>query len=106
MTVVLVQLVICLALYWLSKPVALNILARMMVVNDTYEGFLRTVLRSVYLSIAVVFGVWLIFGNAAQYVIAFNTFCLLTLIRFDFNDAEEDYKEVRKQIIEITNRDL
>jgi uncharacterized membrane protein len=106
MTAIFVQLGICLALYWLSKPVALNVLSKIMVANETYEDFLRSLLKVVYSSMAVVFCMWFLFGDAAQLVIAFNTFCLLTLIRFDFDDAEEGYKETRKQIIKIYNRDL
>lgn len=104
MTAIFVQLGICLALYWLSKPVAFNILAKMMVANDSYEGFLRSLLKAIYSSIAVVFFIWFLFGDAAQLVIAFNTFCLLTLIRFDFVDAEEGYTETRNKIIEKYNR--
>lgn len=101
MTAAMVSLLVTVLLYFAAKPLMLMILARFILQGETYEDFLRQLLRSVYTISITVLGAWLVFGNAATYFILYSTFCLLILLRFDFDDAEKDYQDTRNQMLRI-----
>ena len=106
MSDVIIQLAIGFILYLASKPLTMMFLASTMVANESYSDFLRSILRMVYASVALVFGLWFVFGDATRYTILFYLCSFLFLCRFEFEDSDEEYQEARKQIIETSNRDL
>lgn len=109
MTQAIVYIGVSLVLYWASKPFMLAMLSQAIIKHETFESFMKYVLLFVYANVALVFVLWYLFAEAAMYVIAFTTFNFLILLRFDFDDTGDEYKSVRKELldlIELKNKDL
>lgn len=97
--ILLAHFIIGFLLFFVERGFTLYLVARGVEAHEQFEDFLKGMLNLIYANVIVVFATWLIVPESSMYVVVYGLLTMITLLRIDLDDLEENYLDMRTHII-------